>query len=126
MNRQLSSLAQVLTSFFSSIDTVEHLYIYRPRNLPLQWQDDIENGQSLEIFRPFTAVTNLFVCKEFAHCIAPALQELVRERVVVVLPALENLFLEELQPSGPVQEAIGQFVAARRLLGHPVAVSNWR
>jgi hypothetical protein len=126
MNRQLSSLAQVLTSFFSSIDTVEHLYIYRPRNLPLQWQDDIENGQWLEIFRPFTAVTNLFVCKEFAHCIAPALQELVRERVVVVLPALENLFLEELQPSGPVQEAIGQFVAARRLLGHPVAVSNWR
>jgi hypothetical protein len=33
--------------------------------------------------------------------------------------------LEELKPSGPVQEAIGQFVAARQLLGHPVAVSRW-
>ena len=104
---------------------VEHLYIYGPRYLPSQWQDDIENMQWLEIFHPFTAVKNLYVSKEFAQCIAPALQELVGERVTEVLPALESLFLEELQPSGPVQEAIGQFVAARQLLGHPVAVSHW-
>ena len=122
---QLSSLAQVFTSFFPSIDMVEHLYIYRPRNLPSQWQDDIENGQWLEILDPFTAVTDLYVCKEFAQCITPALQELVEERVMDVLPALESLFLEELQPPGPVQEAIGQFVAARRVLGHPVAVIDW-
>ena len=121
---QLSSLAQVFTSFFP-IDIVEHLYIYRPRKLPLQWQDDIENGQWLEVLDPFTAVTDLYVCKEFAQCITPALQELVEERVMDVLPALESLFLEELQPSGPVQEAIGQFVAERRLLGHPVAVIDW-
>ena len=122
---QLSSLAQVFTSFFPSIDMVEHLYIYRPRNLPSQWQDDIENGQWLEILDPFTAVTDLCVCKEFAQCITPALQELVEERVMDVLPALESLFLEELQPTGPVQEAIGQFVAARRVLGHPMAVIDW-
>ena len=122
---QLSSLAQVFTSFLPSMDMVGHLYIYRPRNLPSQWQDDIENGQWLEILDPFTAVTDLYVCKEFAQCITPALQELVEERVMDVLPALESLFLEELQPSGPVQEAIGQFVAARRLLGHPVAVIDW-
>ena len=121
---QLSSLAQVFTSFFPSIDMVEHLYIYRPRNLS-QWQDDIENGQWLEILDPFTAVTGLYVCKEFAQCITPALQGLVGERVMDVLPALGSLFLEALQPSGPVQEAIGQFVAARRLLGHPVAVIDW-
>ena len=123
---QLSSLAQVFTSFFPSIYMVEHLYIYGPRYLPSQWQDDIENMQWLEIFHPFTAVKNLYVSKEFARCIAPALQELVGERVTDVLPALESLFLEELQPSGPVQEAIGQFVAARQLLGHPVAVSHWK
>jgi hypothetical protein len=107
------------------MDMVGHLYIYRPRNLPSQWQDDIENGQWLETLDPFTAVTDLYLCKEFAQCITPALQELVEERVMDVLPALESLFLEELQPSGPVQEAIGQFVAARRLLGHPVAVIDW-
>ena len=126
VDKQLSSLAQVLTSFFPSIDVVEHLYIYRPRNLPSQWQDNIENRQWLEIFRPFAAVRNLYICKEFAQCIAPVLQELVREKA---LPALENLFLEELHPSRPVlsvQEAIGRFSAARRLSGHPVAVSDWR
>jgi hypothetical protein len=47
----------------------------------------------------------------------PALQE--------VLPALQNIFLEGLQPSGPVQEDLGKFVAARQLSGHPIAVSPW-
>ena len=122
---QLSSLAQVFTSFFPSIDMVKHLYIHRPRNLPLQWQDDIENWQWLEILAPFTAVKELYVCKEFAKRIAFALQELVGRRVMDVLPALGCLSLEELQLSEPVQEAIVQFVAARRLFGRPVAVLDW-
>jgi hypothetical protein len=79
----------------------------------------------LEVFHRFTSVKNLYVCKEFAQCIALALQELVGEIMMEALPALESLFLEELQPSGPVQEAIGQFVAARQLSGHPVAISDW-
>ena len=122
---QLSSLAQVTTSFFPSIYTVEHLYIAGSLHLPSQWQDDVENMQWLEVFHPFLAVKNLYVSKEFARCIALALQELVGERAGDVLPALETLFLEGLRPSGPVKEAIGQFVAARQLLGHSVAVSDW-
>ena len=42
-----------------------------------------------------------------------------------VLPSLENIFLEGFQPSGPLHEGIETFVAARRLAGHPVAVSRW-
>jgi len=42
-----------------------------------------------------------------------------------VLPALQNLFLEDPQPSGPVEEAVGRFVAARQLSGNPIAVSPW-
>ena len=122
---QLSSLAQVLTSFFPSIDAVERLYIYEPQYLPSKWKDDIENVQWLEIFRQFTSVKNLYICKEFTQCIALALQELVGERVADALPALEILWLEELQPSGPVHEGIERFLAARRLLSHPVAVSHW-
>jgi hypothetical protein len=125
LNWQLSSLAQVFTSFFPSIDTVENLYILRPRKLPLLWQDDIENTQWLEILDPFTAVKNLYVCKEIAPRIAFALQKLVGRRVMDVLPALESLSLEELQLSEPVQEAIVHFVAARRLFGHPLAVLDW-
>jgi hypothetical protein len=121
---QVSSLAQVC-AFFPSIYTVEHLYISGPQYLPSQWLNDVENMQWLEIFHPLPSVKNLYVCKEFAQSIVLALQELVVERVTEVFPALETLFLEELQPSGPVQEAIGQFVAARQLLGHPVGVSDW-
>jgi hypothetical protein len=123
---QISSVAQVFTSFFPSIYMVEHLYIYGPRYLQSQWQYDIENTQWLEFFHPFISVKNLYASKEFAQCIAPALQELVRGRVTeVLLPALESLFLEELEPSGPVQEAIGQFIAARRLSGHPISITLW-
>ena len=44
------------------------------------------------------------------------------------LPALENLFLEQSQPWEPVRDSnndIGQFIAARKLLGSPVTVSQW-
>ena len=68
---------------------------------------------------------DFYLYSEFTPRIAPTLQELVGERVTDVLPALKNLFLEEPLPSGPVQERIGQFVAARQLAGHPIAVSRW-
>jgi hypothetical protein len=122
---ELSSLVRVLASFFPSIYIVETLYIYGSQDLLLLWQHMNVQWQWLEIFHPFTSTKNLYISKEFAQCIAPALRELVGERARDVLPALESLFLEELQESEPVGEVIGQFVAARQLLGHPVAVSRW-
>ena len=121
---QLSSLAQLCTSFSPSIYTVEHLYIYS-RSLRSQWQDDIENVQWLEVFHPFTALKNLYVSEKFVQGIVTALQALIEESLTDVLPALESVFLEGFQSSGLVQEAIGQFIAARQLSGHPVAVSPW-
>jgi hypothetical protein len=79
----------------------------------------------LELLHPFTAVKNLYLTKEFAPRIAPALQELTGERVMEVLPALQTFLLAEHQQSGPVHEAIEQFVAARQLIGHVIAVSSW-
>ena len=120
---QFSSLTQVVTSFSHSTYMVEYLYVY---GLSSQWHDDNENMQWLEIFHSFTSVKNLYVSWNFSHCIALVLQDLVGESASEVLPALESLYLEDLQPSGPVEEAIGPFVAARQLLGHPVAVSHWK
>jgi len=37
-----------------------------------------------------------------------------------VLPALENLSLDELEPSGSARDAMESFIAARQLLGHPI------
>ena len=119
---QLSALAQVLTSFSPSISTAEHLYMYGTPTSP-QWREDIENMQWLEIFEPFTAVKNLYLTKAFAPHIARTLQELVESRMPEVLPALQNIFLEGYDPSGPIPEGIGKFVAARQLSGHSIAVS---
>ena len=123
---QLSSLAQVYGSSFprAFIRTVKRLYILKDDELSqLLWQDDVDSSQWLELFHPFTAVTDLYLSSEFTQHIAPALQELVGERVTEVLPALQTLFLED--PSGPDREAIGQFVAARQLASRPPAVSRW-
>jgi hypothetical protein len=103
---------------------VEHLYITEAGLSRLRWQEDIENSQWLELLLPFTTVKGLYISREFAPRLAPALQELVRERVTEVLPALQSLFLKEPLP-GPVQETIGQFVAARQLASRPIAVSRW-
>ena len=106
-------------SFTSSL---ENLYI---RERKLAWDDYTENAQWLELLEPFTAVKNLYLFKELTARIATVFQELVGEGVVEILPALQGLFLEEVNSAGPVQEAIGQFVAARQLSSHPIAVSHW-
>jgi hypothetical protein len=123
---QLSSLAQFCNPQ-ALICTVEHLYIlelvftfFKPH-----WQDDIENSQWLEVLHPFAAVKDLYISQEFMPRIAPVLKELVGETATEVLPALRTLFLEEPSPSGPVQEAIEQFIAARQLASRPIAVSRW-
>ena len=125
LKRQLLSLAQVFTSSFSSISMIEHLYINATFGLPSQWKDDVGDTRWPEFFYSFTAVKNLYVSKEYLESIALYLKELVGERVTHVLPALESLFLEGLPSTGPVREAIEQFVAARLLLDHPVTVSPW-
>ena len=127
---QLSAVAQVCSSSFpqASIPTVEHLYIREDYSLeegssqPCH-QDDIENSQWLELLHPFTAVKNLYLSQKLAPRIAPALQELVGERVNEVLPALQSIFWEELHPSGVVPEGIRQFVKART--SHPIGVIPW-
>ena len=118
---QLPSLVQLSSFLQALICTVETLYIAKPI---LNWPDDIESSQWLELFRAFTAVKGLYISQEFVPHIAPALKGLVGDRVTEVLPALQTLCLEETLPSGPVQELIAQFVAARELAGHPIVVSS--
>ena len=121
---QLSSLTQVCNSSFlqTLTPTVERLYIRSGFPLP-HWQDDIEHSQWLEFLHPFTAVKDLHISPTFLPHIVPALQVLVGERAIEVLPALRTLFLDEPLASRPVEEIIGQFVAARWLASHPIAVS---
>jgi len=119
---QLSSIAQVCSSCLPFLSRAEDLYI-RHRYSQLVWKNDaIDNTLWLELLLPFPTVKNLYLSKDFAPGIAAALQEIVGTEV---LPSLQNIFVEGLEPSGPFQEKIGQFVTARQRSGHPIAISVW-
>ena len=118
---QASSLEQLCTSRLRPLSMSQDLYIYERET---DWKDSVESSQWLGLLHPFTAVKNLYLSKKLAPHIAPALQELVEGRIMV-LPALQNIFLEGLESSGHVPEGIGQFVAARQSASYPIAISPW-
>jgi hypothetical protein len=124
-DQQLSSIEQVCKSSLHPLSMVEDLYIEHQYSR-LVWKNNaIENTLWLQLLRPFTAVKNLYLTTEFAPGIAAALQELVEGRIIEVLPNLENILVEGLKSSGPLQKKIGQFVAARKFPGHLIAISVW-
>ena len=122
---QLSSLSQVCASTLSTLSNLDHLTISEGRYPKPDWQDDIENIQWLELLQPFSTVKSLYLSDKVAPHVAPALQELARERVAELLPALQVLFLDELESSRPVQDALREFAAARQHAGYPVAIRRW-
>jgi len=121
---QLSALAQICTLFFPFLSTTESLYI-DDLGFGVDWKDDSENTEWLQLLLPFTAVKNLYLLKQFVPRIARALQELTGGLMTEVLPTLQTIFLEGFQPSESVQEGIGHFISARQLTNHPITVSSW-
>jgi hypothetical protein len=119
----VSSTERVCNSYLHPFSIVEDLYIdYRYSQQA--WRNDaVENTLWLQLLLPFTAVKNLYISGEFGPGIAAALQELVGGRIAEVLPSLQNMSVEWPRPLGPFRENIEQFVAARRLIGKPVAIS---
>ena len=134
-DRQLLSLARVRSSCLPQalIPLVEELIIITPDlKLDMQdeiesigWGDDIENIQWLELIEPFTAVRTLYLSPETVRRIGPALQELVGERVMDVLPDLYTILIYDPVPSSADQRPIKRFVAARRLAGKHMVLSGW-
>jgi hypothetical protein len=122
---QVSSMEQVCTSSLPPLSSLEDLYVNEGLFSRPHWQDNIDNSLWLELLHPFRAVKNLYLSKEFASRIVPALEELIGIRATEVLPALKNVFLEGLEPSGRIQKGIRQFVATRQVTGDPIAVSRW-
>ena len=123
---QLSFVEQVCNSSLPPFSTVEDLYIEHHIYQEIWKNDAIENALWLRLLLPFTAVKNLYLDKEIAPDIAAALQELVGGRIAEVLPSLENIFVRQYKRSGPFHKNIRQFVAARQLSGHTIAISLWR
>jgi F-box-like len=119
---QVSSMEQICASCLPPLPTLD-LHIRGNPHYRQHWQGNVDNALWLGLLQPFTSVKNLYLSEEIAGRIVPALQELVGHRATEVLPTLENIFLEEGQRSGPVQEGIQQVVAVRQATNHPIAVS---
>jgi hypothetical protein len=117
-DRLLSSVAQICNFLMHPLSSVKDLYIVHQFWRPV---DEIENALLL----PFTAVKNLYLSEKSAPGIAAALRELDGGRITEILPNLQNIFVEGLEPTGPFQENIGRFIAARELSDYPVAISDW-
>ena len=122
---RLSYLAQFCASCLPTLSPFESLHIHV--SMYHMWQDVIDDPdpQWLELLRLFNTVKDLRLSKTVAPHVAQALRMLLVERVMEVLPALENVFISRLEPSGPVQEAISEFADARQRSGHPVSVHDW-
>jgi hypothetical protein len=79
-------------------------------------------------------VKTLDICQDFFRPIAFALQKLVGERVIEVLPVLQTLCFKGLpawKPVDPlswkrVQKAFARFISARQLARHPIAAVHWK
>ena len=100
--RQVSDLEQACSSCLPPFFMLEDLYIfiYEPLYEP-DWQHYIEHEPWLELLRSFTTVKNFYLSEEAVPYIAPVLQELVLS-------------------------SIRQFVAARQVTSHPIAVASWK
>ena len=123
---QLSSLIQLCTPLLPTFAMVERLYIYQYGYSWRQlWKHGIQDSHWLQLLHIFPNAKELYVSSEITTYIVPVLKILVGERTAEVLPALQNLFLHGYRPSGPIGQAIENFITARQFSGHPVAVSRW-
>ena len=123
---RLSCLAQFCASSLPTLSLFESLHIHVSINVI--WKDAMEDSDNewLKLLRLFNNAKDLHLCNAVAPHVSQALRELQVERVMEVLPALENIFILGLKPSGPVKEAISEFADARRLAGHPVSICDWK
>jgi hypothetical protein len=118
----LSSLAQVCSSSVFPLSCLEILAICGLRWRGHEWSHRTDDAKSLEIFNTFTAVKKLRLCHTLGPRVAPMLRELAPERVIGMLPALEDVHFHEWDEKRyPFERTIGRFVINRQLAGYPVS-----
>jgi len=123
---QLWSLRKCSRRFFPDIESPDRFdaCLVEDRLSP-RWVDDMVTDNWVELLGYFTGVEDLYLSEGLSQCLAPTLREFAEDGVTEALPALKNLFLEELVPSGPVWEPLLMFGAMKHLSGHPIDVLCW-
>ena len=124
---QLSSMAQIFSQQLPLLSHVEQLRISEVPWEGFEWKDDpdMDSSQWLELFRLLIAAQSLHVSKALVSPVTGALRDLTGQMAMEVLPVLQTLSLEGLEPSGPVHEAMKSFATARQLSHQPVIIQRW-
>ena len=122
LHRQLPSMTRACDALLPLVSTLERLELVVGTLSGPSRKYYLGNARWLPLLRQFKALEELYLANGLAPLVAPALQELAEESAPEVLPALRYLIIGWPQPSGPIREAIGKFVAARQLSTHPIAV----
>ena len=121
---QLSFVTQIFGQLSSLLSNVHSLDIQSGDEMPTG-EEDVDPTQWLELFRPFTRVTEVYLLAK--HLIPPIMQVLIADTVAGVLPELTSLHLAgyyDLRKDFPsAKDAATQFVARRRLFGRTVTLS---
>ena len=114
------NLAKFCASLFPTYPPFECLEIA----VPFMWQDVIDDPdpQWLELLRLFNTVKHLRLYGPVTSRVFKLLRGLPVEQFMEVLPALEIVFIPDLDYLGPVKEDISVFIDARQLSGHPVSI----
>ncbi|KAH9029677.1 hypothetical protein EDB85DRAFT_1965452 [Lactarius pseudohatsudake] len=92
-------MARVLNQTSAMLSDVVRLEVTIESSSP-HWRDDVgddipDDTEWVELFRPFTAVRKLYICKELADCITRALGGRTEEASTQVLPSLESICVED-------------------------------
>jgi len=121
LDRQIPLIIHVCRHLSELLSGVERLDIEGFPLLSL-WteREEMDSTLWLELFRPFRGVKRLEVTGGLVTGVSSALERVAGEMARIVLPALHDLYLFDSLPSVP--SSIEQFVAARQLYNHPVAV----
>src|SRR5712671_178617 len=105
LDYQVSSMTQVCRKLSPYLSFVEKLDMMPLPETALALQNDMDSTQWLELFHPFIAIQSLCVTKKLVPLVAPALQDLTGDGAKEIFPALSDLHLDGLEPSGSLREA---------------------
>ncbi|KAH9971596.1 hypothetical protein BGW80DRAFT_1253316 [Lactifluus volemus] len=120
---QVSSVAQICNQLSEPfiVSSIKKLYIFERSGMsPSTLEDEMDETQWLELFRPFTAVRTLCISHKIQSHVMSALRGLSGELAMQVLPAFEKLYLLGFHPDLE-RDDMGPFMTARQGSAHPVA-----
>jgi hypothetical protein len=89
------------------------------------WNSDFKKFRWLELLQPFTSAKDLYLGSIIAPHVTRKMRGLTGESTAEVLPALQNIFIQEFRRSKALRESIGPFMVDQQLFGHPVTVHHW-